>query len=198
MSSVITGDEAWRPWVGEVDLPRSLVPPQAKFLEELGWILDTYRPRFLDRVGSSITMPTAAQDSLGRRLVRDPLRVLLVHAVEPEITIIVDVGRFEGSLRLLGAETLETAHDDPRYVRPWYSRLATRVGELLRGQITIHQVFGEHDRLMSSRFSDVPNPGTKGITGSIERMTGALPIIGRERHTVVFEVDFGTTEPHER
>jgi hypothetical protein len=72
------------------------------------------------------------------------------------------------------------------------------VGELLRRQITIHQVFGEHDRLLSSRFSDVPNPGTKGITGSIERMTGALPIIGRERHTVVFQVDFGTTEPHER
>jgi hypothetical protein len=177
---------SWRDWFGIVAV-EGLTGEQETFLDELGQMLDLYRPTKVDRAHSGVRSHEHGWT------MDEAVEVRLAHSEQPDVVVEAVIGLGEALLAWLTAHEHLSAADDEPGGRRWTTRLVDAIAGVLGGDFEVVDTY-RGKRLVRTRIIDVAHPDgprTVGETGSLLRW---LPGPGRAR-TESRRVDFGVQVP---
>lgn len=173
-------------WFRTVE-PGSPAPAQQAFLDELGQMLDAYKPALVDRSRSSIT----------RRAKASTIEVRLAHRNEPDAAILVGVSPDEATVVWLTGHEHIDAREAEGASRPWTTVAVDAVAGILRGDYEVEDTY-RGKRRVKTRIIDAADPdGPRAIaeTGSLLGWVPAREPARVERRQIGFGVEPPGTPP---
>ncbi|HZD02418.1 MAG TPA: hypothetical protein VFA46_20170 [Actinomycetes bacterium] len=154
-------------WFATIDLGKPTQAQQA-VVDELGAMLDDYRPARLDRKASSI-------QATGHGWTLDhTIAVQLAHADDPDAMIELAVGTGEVIVSWLTAHEHLYADEDSPDGRPWPGRVVDLVAAVLRGELEVEDTYRGR-WLVKTRIIDVAGPAGPRVLVTTGSLLGWLP-----------------------
>ncbi len=160
-------------WFATIDLGDPTQAQQA-VVDELGTMLDDYRPAHLDPNASSI-------QATGHGWTLDhTIAVQLVHADDADAMIELAVGTGEVIMSWLTAHEHVYADDDSLDGRPWAGRVVDMVAAVLRGELEVEDTYRGR-WLVKTRIIDVADPAGLRVLATTGSLLSWLPRPGARR-----------------